>query len=237
MLLLLRRLNLSCLIQEVVNTYVRLINSGNKGELDIFLHIAEEFFPAFTLETDSSYFVTDCQSLTEEEQVAAKQEFANVLNSNGVCKKKSTKVCDISNMAIICGERSKRSLSRNESSVNLLFDVKATKTEDQPRNCDQICQFLKIPAQFCSKLCVVTYKKFLKASVIHARKQLSDLFGNSTNRIRTLRFNVGQRRFEPDTVSMSDVIIQCEQGMVDHEGSCGELPFPHETLLYNFKMH
>ena len=186
------------------------------------MYIAEEFFPAFTLEADSSYFVTDCHNLTEEEQVAVKQEFANVLNRNGVCKKKSTKVCDISNMAIICGERSKRSLSSNDSTVNLLFDVKAIKIEDQPRNCDQICQFLKIPSKFCSKLCVVTYKNFLKAAVIYAREQLSDLFRNSTNGIRTLRFNVGQRTFEPDTVSMSDVIIQCEAGMVDHEGSCGE---------------
>ena len=122
-------------------------------------------------------------------------------------------------MAIICGRRTKRSIFGSlESSVDLKFKLKAIKFEDQPKNCDQICNFFRIPQRHCSRLCVDTYKKFLKASLLYARQQLSGLFNN---RSESVRFNVKQRRFEPESIRTSDVIIECEDGMVERSELCG----------------
>ncbi len=175
------------------------------------------------MEADSSYFVTDCHNLTEEEKTEVKQKFATLLNHNGICKKRSTQVCDIADMAVICGRRTKRSLFGNGTVVDLTFSLKAVKVEDQPRNCDEICKFLKIPEEYCSKLCMTTYKRFLKASVLYAKEQLLELFTRDPNRLRRLSFNVGRRAFEPETVTTSNLIVTCDEGgMVEKDGSCGE---------------
>ncbi len=177
------------------------------------------------MEADSSYFVRDCHSLTEPEKLSVKTEFARVLNSYGVCRKRSTQVCSISDMSIICGRsgrRQKRGAGRtNETTVDLKFNLTAIKIQDQPKDCGEICVFLKIPQEHCEKLCVVTYRRFLRASVLHARSQLSRMFGSDDARGRAV-FSVGRRRFEPDGVVTSAVRVSCAPGMVEHGDACGE---------------
>ncbi len=60
-----------------------------------------------------------------------------------------------------------------------------------------------------------------------AKRRLTQLFAPGSR--DALVFNVGTRTFEPaqtdDVISVSDVIVQCEEGMASINGSvCGEPP-------------
>ena len=56
---------------------------------------------------------------------------------------------------------------------------------------------------------------------MYAKHQLTNIF---TNKKSTLNFQVGSRQFTPndDDISVSDVIVDCEQGMKSQDSMCGK---------------
>ena len=56
------------------------------------LLLSEAFFPGIILEAETAYFTSNCQDLTPEEQQQVKEEFAVILNEQGVCMKSKSDV-------------------------------------------------------------------------------------------------------------------------------------------------
>ena len=105
---------------------------------------AEEFFPGIRLEADTSYFVRRCRDLTEEEQKAVKEQFAEVLNNEGICKdREENPMCVIQDIAIICGRQTRRRRKRgvlDEESIDFAFNVTALKFDVSIEHCPDICK-------------------------------------------------------------------------------------------------
>jgi len=185
-----------------------------------------EFFPEFRLEGETAYFAAACEDLTEVQKTAAKEEFAKRLNDNGVCSKRETKICNIKDMGIICGRTTRRRRRRGvdvlEHSVDFAYNVSALKFEDKTTDChDKICPMLRIPPEYCDQYCKPTYKRYLKASVEFARRQLLDIHKDK-NKMRRLAFKVDSLQFiaEKDGFRASDVIKECPQGMAAIDDQC-----------------
>ena len=190
----------------------------------LFIFFPEEFFPDFRIEADSAYFVRACHNLSDDEKEDVRREFAQVLTDEGVCQARQSKVCDMRNVGIVCGRvRRKRGTEEEEVEVaDISFDVFALKVEEKPVDCDKICRMIGIPQRFCDRSCVPAYKRYLKAGVIHAKNQVEALYRNSKER---LTFTAAQRTFEANSAQVSDVIIDCEPGMVAEESMCGKRTF------------
>lgn len=177
------------------------------------------------MEADSSYFVRDCVDMNETEQEEVKAKFAEVLNENQVCKRGRRKICDVKDMAIICGNRTlrrrKRGVMEDLSSMDMFFGVEAFQIRDKPKDCPDICRFLNIPENYCERLCLPAYKRFLKAAVLHARQQLQTLYGAQRER---MKFEAANREFEPeeDGLHTTEVISKCKEGRVVRDDICGE---------------
>ena len=190
-----------------------------------FVILTEQFFPEFKIEAASAYFVENCDSLSELQKKEVMEQFAEKLNSEGICKKRNTSVCNIKDMAIICGRRTLRRRKRDtgeiveEKSMDLDFNVNALKFGENPNDCPNICKFLRIPSRYCSRLCIPAYKRFLKAAVSVAKLQLERLY---TERKERMVLNAASRNFQPEGIETSDVIAQCETGMMEEEDNCGK---------------
>ncbi|XP_013396516.1 sushi, von Willebrand factor type A, EGF and pentraxin domain-containing protein 1 isoform X1 [Lingula anatina] len=181
----------------------------------------EQFFPDFRLEAESAYFVRACNDLTPEERLAVRQEFADKLTAEGICLKRTTKVCDVANVDIICGRttrrRRRRGVDEVVESVDFSFNLTAKKMFNETKDCDKICQFLRIPDAFCSELCFPTFRRFMRATMLYAKRQLTQKFSNEKNR---MKFMAARREFEPDDVKTSDVVVACEEGMRAANETC-----------------
>ena len=193
-----------------------------------FAFFAAEFFPEFRLEGESAYFAAACEDLTEDQKNAAKQEFADRLNEQGICSKRETKICNIGDMGIICGRTSRRRRRRGvdylEHSVDFAFNVTALNFEEKTTECDsKICPMLRIPKKYCKRYCKPTYKRYLKASVEYAKKQLNDLYSDPS-KLKELILRVQNLEFDPKTggFQSSDVIKACPEGMAVIDDQCGK---------------
>ena len=177
------------------------------------------------MEASTSYFVRACKNLTQSEEQQVLKTFADKLHSRGICKKHNTKVCDIKDMAIICGRittrRRKRGVEESVDSVDIVFKVNAHTIQEKIGDCEKICRFLRIPNGYCPQLCKPTYKRFLKASVMYAKRQLEKLYKEQTH---NMKFSAVYREFEPDEdpLKTTDVIIECDEGMEAHKDTCSE---------------
>jgi len=186
-----------------------------------------EFFPDFRLEGESAYFAAACEDLTEDQKTAAKEEFAKRLNDKGVCSKGRTKICSIKDMGIICGRvtrrRKRRGVEFLEHSVDFAFNVTALKFDDKVLDCQgSICPLLRIPARYCDKYCKPGYKRFLRASIEFARRQINEIYKHP-EKLRELMFNVGDMKFAPKEergFKASEVIVECPNGMAAMEEQC-----------------
>ena len=152
-----------------------------------------------------------------------KKDFADLLTKEGICKKRSKKVCDMKNVGIICGKttrRRKRGVEEEVDEVGFHFDISAFKVANHPTDCKDICAFLNIPKSRCSHLCLKTYKRFLKAAVMYSKYKLGQIYQNK----RTARFHSAQRNFEPadNGLKTSDLIVECDPGMKKDSDFCGE---------------
>ncbi|XP_013391007.1 sushi, von Willebrand factor type A, EGF and pentraxin domain-containing protein 1 [Lingula anatina] len=188
-----------------------------------------EFFPDFKFEANSTYFVRACNELTEQERNDVKREFAKKLSDEGVCLKSSTKVCDMKNVGIICGRTTKRRRRRGVveelQSVDFKFDVEANKGAGQTftqRDRKNICIFLRIPDRHCEILgdkVFKTYKRFLKAAVMNAKRVLERLY---RERLGALAFNAANRDFEPQQngLDASGVETVCPKAMKASKENC-----------------
>merc|ERR1712168_649095 len=135
----------------------------------------EESFPDIRIEADSKYFTTACEALSEEEKGQVKDEFAKVLNNEGVCERSKMKVCEVKNMAIICGKSTSFMFGGTAftvDEVNLSFNISAIKFGEKAVECDKICDALHIPENQCDKLCLPVYKRFLLAAVTMSKQQM-----------------------------------------------------------------
>ena len=157
-----------------------------------------------------------------------KREFANLLTDNGVCVKNKRKVCNFRDVAIICGKtRRKRGAEWIEvETVDFKFNVSAKQDENKSKDCNKICQMLRIPAKYCDRYCLKVYKKFLKAAVMYAKVQVEQLFQFGRD---NLTFRAAARQFEPQNKSaeVSEVKVDCDPGLEAVKTMCGE-----NTLLY-----
>ncbi|XP_013394148.1 sushi, von Willebrand factor type A, EGF and pentraxin domain-containing protein 1 [Lingula anatina] len=188
-----------------------------------------EFFPDFRLEADSAYFVRACRDLTEDDKKEVRLMFAETLNNDTICYKRNTKLCDVKNIDIICGEsqiRRRRDASGQTredviDSVHIAFDVFAEKPEKEIKNCRQICSSLNIPDRYCKNqaTCERIYKRFLKAAMIYAKGKLEKLFEEDRHKAV---FHAASRRFESAGGNVSDVMVDCGAGMesVGSRGVC-----------------
>lgn len=195
----------------------------------------EEFFPGFQLEGGSAYFAAACEDLTEDQKIAAKEEFAKTLNDNGVCIKRNTKLCDIKDMGIICGRTTRRRRRRGvdvlEHSVDFKFNVASDKLIDNEKDCNEdICRLIRLPLKHCKKYCVRAYKRFIEAGVRNAKRVLTEIYSN-TNKLQNLKFEIDNVRFVPEKDSFlgTDVKKQCPEGMGVVSDQC--LPCEAGTYL------
>ncbi|ELU17886.1 hypothetical protein CAPTEDRAFT_190824, partial [Capitella teleta] len=146
----------------------------------------EEYFPGFRLEADAFYFVRKCKDLTPSEQDDVKKTFAAVLDDNQVCKLRGTKLCNLDNFGIICGNetlrRRKRSTDGQEydeevSEVKIQLEVRGNKVLDSSTEANRICALLRIPRSRCTvRIATEAYKRYLKAAVMFSGNQLKSLF-------------------------------------------------------------
>ena len=181
------------------------------------------------MEGDAAFFAAACEDLTEEQKTAAKQEFANRLNENGICIKGLTKICSIEDMGIICGlterRRRRRGVDYIEHSVDFSFNVTALNYDLTTAQCDsEICPMLRIPGRYCESYCKPQYKRFLKASVMHARQQLTNLFNNQT-KMKDLIIHVQNLEFDPQLngFKSADVVKgSCPEGMATIDDQCSK---------------
>ena len=152
-----------------------------------------------------------------------KREFANLLTDNGVCVKNKRKVCNFRDVAIICGKtRRKRGAEWIEvETVDFKFNVSAKQDENKSKDCNKICQMLRIPAKYCDRYCLKVYKKFLKAAVMYAKVQVEQLFQFGRD---NLTFRAAARQFEPQNKSaeVSEVKVDCDPGLEAVKTMCGE---------------
>ena len=219
--------------------------SSNQGNhtcviLVTLVILAEEFFPEFRLEADSAYFVRACRDLSTTEQDEVKREFAEMLNEQGICMKRQTKVCDVRNIGIICGQttrRRKRDVSSGEEGeeeevdqVHIQLDVAAHKMTDKLSECDSICNMLRIPQRRCGALCFPTYKRFLRAAVMYSRRQLQMLYATP----QQVGFTAAHRQFEAKENGLitSDLKTNCEEGMMSDGELCGRFISQCSCYIY-----
>lgn len=189
---------------------------------------AEELFPDYHYLADSFYFVRACKNLTSAEQEDVKQSFYDMLINEGICSKGGTKVCNIKNIGIICGEttrRKKRDLDGLEheeevSEMTINMGVFAQKVQESKVNCNGVCTMLKIPRHRCSALCVPVYRRFLKAAVIYSQLQLKKLYQMPEK----ANFSTINYDFEAkyNGIQTQDVISDCGEGMVSKSDFCRE---------------
>ena len=93
------------------------------------------------------------------------------------------------------------------------------------------CNFrLRIPEKYCDRYCVPTYKRYLKASVIMAKEQLTRAF-NAYNK-RRMNFHAARRNFEAEGASASDLIVECNPGMRSKNSQCSKSFF---MVMQNFQ--
>ena len=59
------------------------------------IFLVAEFFPGFKAESEIFYFTKDCDSLTDKDKQTVYTNFKDALDKQGVCKRHSTKVCNI----------------------------------------------------------------------------------------------------------------------------------------------
>ena len=187
-----------------------------------------EIFPGFRLGGDAAFFAAACDDLTEEQKTAAKMEFTNRLTENGVCMKGLTKICNIEEAGIICGRtirrRRRRGVDYTEQSVDFAFNVTALNFDLTTAQCDrEICPMLRIPERYCEKYCKPQYKRFLKASVLYAWQQLTNLFTNQT-KMQDLVIHVQNVTFDPQSngFSSADVKGSCPEGMAVVDELCSK---------------
>ena len=128
-------------------------------------------------------------------------------------------------MAIICGRvtkrRRRRGVDESLDSVDIVFNINAQKYQEKFVDCGNICRFLHIPNKYCPQLCKSTYKRFLKASVMYAKRQLDHLYKEQKN---NMKFSAVNREFEPDedALKATNVISECDEGMRADKGTCSE---------------
>lgn len=157
-----------------------------------------------------------------------KQKFADMLTNEGICSKGTTKICDVKNIGIICGEttrRKKRDLDGLEheeevSQVMISMGVFAHKVEDSKLDCDSICTMLRIPSPRCSVLCKPAYRRFLKAAVMYSQWQLKKLYETPEK----AHFSTSNRNFEAEQngIQSQNVMSDCGEGAVSRNDFCSE---------------
>ena len=175
------------------------------------------------MEVNSSYFVRACSDLSQSEQNEVKKTFAAKLDHYGVCKIRTTKICNIKDIAIICGKvirpRHRRAVMEEVASVDFVFNVQAYKMVEDPQKCVSLCTFLHIQPKHCvPKFCIKVYKRFLRASVLFAKQQLNILY---RQRRLNLKFKAAKRDFVPKGISTGIVLAECDRGMKKTEEKCG----------------
>ena len=184
-------------------------------------------FPGVKLEAGVHYFVRDCEDLTPSEQAEVKQRFAKVLDEDGICKRRGSKVCNFDNFGIICGRRvvrRRRSAdgqvhSEEVSEAHLSLEVIASKSLNSSRDAERICATLKIQPSDCSvALAKAAYRRYLKAALLYGRMQMKNLFKNP----ESVSFKAAGRDFETDEdgLSVSAPFSECDEGMVLSNDMC-----------------
>ena len=182
------------------------------------------------LEAGAKYFIQDCENLTLLEKEQVKIAFSTILEHDGVCQRKDSQVCSLDKFAIICGKKSVRKRRSadgkmhaevmSEAKMNLEFI--AVKALNSSQDAQRICALLKIHPDDCvMDLAKVAYRRFLKASLLYAARQLKQFFKIPWN----AHFRAAGRDFEAigDTgLSVSNPFSQCDGGMVMQNDMCCE---------------
>jgi hypothetical protein len=192
----------------------------------IFPACIEQFWPDIWLEAKSNYFVRACKDLTEEEKIKVKEDFAQILNNDNVCKAKETQFCSIEDMAIICGlttrRRRRRGVEIVEHSLDLMFNVTATKLalDNIKGGCPVFCAKFKVPEEQCDKLCQPLYNRLIKGGMMRAKKMLDGLNKNERTR-EQLRLHLQSQELIPEALTTSPIITECpEPGMAFVNDTC-----------------
>jgi hypothetical protein len=185
----------------------------------------DEFFPGYKLYSETSYFVRACRDLNEAEKNEVKANFAALLNRENVCAHGRSKLCDMSDMGIICGatRRKKRSVDGvEEEEEEETMEIKVTLTAYQPIqksvDCSRFCPKFNLAGANCEKYCAKAYNRFVKAGMMYVQRKMTRIASRASD---MLSFSAAGRVFNnPLEARVSGVEADCPEGTLSRNSMC-----------------
>lgn len=194
--------------------------------------------PIYGFEMVSSFLVSNCSNMTDSEELEVKENFAKILNEKNVCKHGKTQLCHIGDMTIVCGytydgTRRKRNIdSIEEEEVEITVTIKGLQDVHKSADCPRFCPRFRLSGEYCERYCVRVYKKYVKAGLVYAQRNIEVLNHNAS---AMLAFTAAGRHFEPrEAGEVTDLQIDCPIGTIAESDMCGECAFLDSS---NFESH
>ena len=194
--------------------------------------LSAQFFEGFQMEAEVFYFVSSCDSLTDGQITAAKQEFLSFLSSQNLCGTSGMIQCSISDVTLECGEvmfkRRKRSTNFH---LKFKFTVAVPAMPRSELDCNDYC----VRQSYCEERCADNYNAAAESELFTVSNVISEIFDRSNTDLPTAVtadyeletedgsvVTFGGLLLVPDVVVVKNVSVFCDAGFMFSNDTCGK---------------
>ena len=219
----------NCLSREELLKY---IEEMHVPQVFIFL-ISEAFFEGFQMEAEVFYFVSSCDSLTDAQIIAAKQEFLAYLFSQNLCSTSGMMQCSMSDVTLECGDVT---FKRRKRSTNFRLKFKFTVAIPAVPRSEVDCNDYCVRQSYCEERCADNYKATAESELVAASNVIQEIFDGSNTHLFMAPISIGfGLQPEEDTalmfggilmtlerVQVKNVSAFCDMGFASSNDKCGK---------------
>ena len=185
------------------------------------------------MEAEVFYFVSSCDSLTDGQITAAKQEFLSFLSSQNLCGTSGMIQCTISDVTLECGDvMFKRRKRSTNSRLKFKFTVAIPALPRSEVDCNDYC----VRQSYCEVRCTDNYNAAAESELITLSNVIPEIFDRNNTDLPTAPIPPGNDLeteddsaimfggivLVPDVVEVKHVSAFCDEGFMSSNDKCGK---------------
>ena len=185
------------------------------------------------MEAEVFYFVSSCDSLTDAQITAAKQEFLSFLSSQNLCGTSGMIQCSISDVTLECGDVT---FKRRKRSTNFRLKFKFTVAIPALPRSEVDCNDYCVRQSYCEERCADNYNAAAESELVTVSNVIPEIFDRSNTDLPTAPIppdnelpteedtavTFGGILLVPDAVEVQNVTAFCDEGFTSSNDKCGK---------------